>query len=206
MTVTEALVARRAVPSFDTSVNISLSELEGIIDTACLAPSSMNLQPWEFLICHTDEEKARLQSVTMNQKKVSEASAVVVLIGNTLLHENADAVADGMIERGYMPTERKEGFVGMASGFRENAQAAREEAIRSGSLWAMAFMLAAAEAGWDTAPMGGFVADALSAEFGLPETRFPVLVIGIGKSNPEIKILDRNIRFSAKQLSHYGNW
>lgn len=206
MTVTEALAARRAVPSFDSTVEISLDELERIIDLACLAPSSMNLQPWEFLICHTDEEKARLQTVTMNQKKVSEASAVVVLIGNTLLHENAGVVADGLVERGYMPTERKEGFVGMASGFRDNAQAAREEAIRSGSLWAMAFMLAATEAGWDTAPMGGFVADDLSAEFGLPETRFPVLVIGIGKANPEIKILDRNIRFSAKELSHYGNW
>lgn len=206
MTVTEALAARRAVPSFDSTAEISLDELERIIDLACLAPSSMNLQPWEFLICHTDEEKARLQTVTMNQKKVSEASAVVVLIGNTLLHENAGVVADGLVERGYMPTERKEGFVGMASGFRDNAQAAREEAIRSGSLWAMAFMLAATEAGWDTAPMGGFVADDLSAEFGLPETRFPVLVIGIGKANPEIKILDRNIRFSAKELSHYGNW
>lgn len=206
MTVTEALNLRRATPSYDKSVAISLPELEALINLACLAPSSMNLQPWEFLICTSDEDKARMQSVAMNQKKVSEASAVIAVICNLEFPDNAEAVADSNIANGYFPVERKQGFVGGASTFREKPQALREEAIRSCNLWAMAFMLAATEAGWSTSPMGGFVAEDLTAEFKLPSSRFPVLLITIGKPNPEITILPRNIRFSAKDLSHFGNW
>jgi nitroreductase len=142
----------------------------------------------------------------MNQKKVTEASAVVVVIGNLNFVDHAEAVVDGMVERGYLPLERKEGMLAMANSFKQNPQGMREEAIRSSNLWAMAFMLVAKEAGWDTAPMGGFSAEALIKEFGLPESHFPVLLIAIGKVNSEVKILERNIRLSAKQLVHYDNW
>jgi putative NAD(P)H nitroreductase len=206
MTVTEALLARRAVPSFDPTVTITKDELEVLIDTACLAPSSMNLQPWEFLICHSQEDKERLQKVAMNQKKVTEASAAIAVIGNTEFYKHAEAVADSNIEKGYFPAERKPGFIEMAHGSVGNPQALHDEAVRSSNLWAMAFMLAATEAGWDTGPMGGFHADALAEEFGLPESRFATLIITIGKRNPDIKMLERNNRFSAKELSHYGNW
>lgn len=206
MTVTEALQHRRATPSFDTTVKIDQAELEALIDKACLAPSSMNLQPWEFLVCIDEADKERLLGVAMNQKKVVEASAVIVVVCDTTYHLHAADVADSQIERGYMPAERKEGFVTMVHGFGENKQASREEAIRSSNLWAMAFMLAAAEAGWDTAPMGGFVASDLSTEFGLPETYFPVLLIAIGKRNPSVNLLPRNFRYGAETLTHYGNW
>lgn len=206
MTVTEALHQRRAVPSFDQSVTISRSEVDALIDVASLAPSSMNLQPWEFLVCFSKEDKARMQSVTMNQKKVSEASAVLAVICNLDFPSNALKVANSNIEKGYLSEDRKAGFIENANSFRSNPQALREEAIRSCNLWAMAFMLAATEAGWDTAPMGGFVAESLSAEFGLPESRFPVLIIAIGKRNPEITILERSIRLTSEELRHEGNW
>jgi putative NAD(P)H nitroreductase len=206
MTVTEALKKRRAIPSFNRSQSISKPELESLIELACLAPSSMNLQPWEFLVCYSDEDKARIQAVTMNQKKVSEASAVIAVICNLEFPNHAEDVANGNVQRGYIPEERKSGFVSSAHSLNENKQALREEAIRSCSLWSMAFMLAATEAGWDTAPMGGFVAESLIAEFGLPDSRFPVLIIAIGKRNPDITILDRGIRFGTDELVHVGNW
>jgi putative NAD(P)H nitroreductase len=206
MTVTEALQKRRAIPSFDSTTQISKLELDGLIDLASLAPSSMNLQPWELLICFSAEDKARMQSVTMNQKKVSEASAVLAVICNLDFPKNAEPVANSNVSRGYFPLERKAGFIENAESFKENPQALREEAIRSCNLWAMAFMLAATEAGWDTAPMGGFVAESLSAEFGLPATRFPVLIIAIGKRNPDLTILERSLRFPASEISHVGNW
>jgi nitroreductase len=206
VTVTEALHIRRAIPSFDQSITIGQEELEKIINLACLAPSSMNLQPWEFLVCYSDEDKARMQAVTMNQKKVSEASAVIAVLCNLNFPEHAEEVAKVNMEKGYFTEERKSGFVTMAHGFKDNPQALREEAIRSSNLWSMSFMLAAAEAGWDTAPMGGFVAEDLSAEFGLPDTHFPVLIIAVGKRNPDVTILERGHRFSASELCHIGNW
>ena len=206
MTVTEALQHRRATPSFDPNISISRAEIESLIDTASLAPSSMNLQPWDFLVVDTAEDKLRMQGAAMNQKKVTEASAVIAVLGNLNFVDHAEAVVDGLVERGYLPAERKEGMLGMAQGFNQDAHVRRDEAIRSSNLWAMAFMLVAKEAGWDTAPMGGFSAEAVSKEFGLPESHFPIILIAIGKVNPEVKILDRNIRFSAKELVHYDNW
>ena len=206
MTVTEALHARRAVPSFDPSVSISKQEIEELIDLACLAPSSMNLQPWEFLVCMSDEDKARMVGVAMNQKKIAEASAVIAVICNLEFPDHAEAVAQSNVDRGYFPQERVSGYLGMASGFKANPQALREEAIRSCNLWAMAFMMVATEAGWATGPMGGFVAEELSQEFGLPDSKFAVLLITIGKMNPKLNLLERNIRFSAKELTHFGNW
>lgn len=206
MTVTEALQARRAVPSFDPSVEISLSELERLVDIACLAPSSMNLQPWEFLVCTTPEDKTRMQGVAMNQKKVTEASAVIAVLCNLEFYQHAEAIADSQIQRGYMPAENKEAYVKRVHSLPDRPQHLREEAIRSCNLWAMSFMLVAQEAGWDTGPMGGFVAEALAAEFGLPESRFPVILITIGKLNPEVQLLPRNMRFTAQELIHYGNW
>ena len=154
----------------------------------------------------TDEDKARMQSVAMNQKKVSEASAVLAVVCNTKFPDHANEIADSNIEKGYFPPERKEGFIDMAQSFNGNDLALREEAIRSCNLFSMAFMLAATEAGWDTAPMGGFVAADLSVEFGLPDSRFPILLIAIGKANPAVNILDRSRRFSATDLTHVGKW
>ena len=206
MTVREALEKRRATPSFDPTVSISPEELEHLIDVACLAPSSMNLQPWEFLICTSPEDKARMQGVAMNQAKVSEASAVIAVICNLDYPDHAEAAASSGVANGYYGEERKASLVGIAQSFKTNPTALREEAIRSCNLWAMAFMLVATEAGWDTGPMGGFVADALSAEFHLPESRFPVILITIGKVNPAVTLLKRNMRYTAKELSHIGNW
>ena len=206
MTVTEALHKRRATPSFDSKTEISKSEIERLIDLANFTPSSMNLQPWEFLICMSNEEKARMQSVAMNQAKVSEASAVIAVVCNLNFPDHAEAVANGAIERGYFIDERKSGFIKNASSFKENSQSLRDEAIRSCNLWAMAFMMVATESGWDSAPMGGFVPEALTKEFGLPDSHFPTILIAIGKANPAIKILERNVRFSAASLAHYGNW
>jgi nitroreductase len=206
MTVTEALLARRATPSFDPTVKISKAQLCNLIELACLAPSSMNLQPWEFVVCYSEADKARMQRVAMNQKKVSEASAVIAVICNLEFPQNSLAIAESNIARGYFREERREGFITGAQSFNQNPQSLRDEAIRSCNLWAMAFMMAAIEAGWNTAPMGGFVADQLITEFGLPVSRFPILLIAIGQLNTSVKMLERNVRFPVSKLVHEGNW
>ena len=206
MTVSDALELRRAVPSFDSSVEISQEEILALIDKASLAPSSMNLQPWKFIVCHSAEDKARLQVASYRQKKISESSATIVVLGDLHQHNNAERVAESNIAHGYFGPERKEGFIKGAHNNAHNPQAQRDEAFRGGSLWAMSFMLVAKEAGWDTAPMGGYEADKVIAEFNLPENLIPVLVIGLGKVNPSINMLPRNDRFPASETARFGNW
>lgn len=207
MTVREALETRRSIPFFDPAVGISKDELTALCNLANLAPSSMNLQPWEYVICATTESKQRLRKASYDQAKVTDASAVIILLGNLNHHLNADQVADSQIKNGYFGEDRRTGYVGMAHGaYQDNPQKQRDEAFRGGALWAMSFTLAAHEAGWDTAMLGGFVPEQVSETFNIPETHLPVLLIAIGKRPSDANILPRNERFSAEELAHWENW
>ncbi len=203
----EVLSSRRSVPSFDPSVSIDRTVLLEILNTANLAPSSMCLQQWEYIVCDTPEAKARLQAASFNQKKITEASAVVIVLGNLKAAEqHAEIVADANMEAGYFGEDRRERWIASAKKGWPTERVERDEAFRGPSLWAMTFMFAAKEAGWDTAPMGGYEPDKVIAEFGLPETHIPVLLIAIGKANPEITLLPRVKRIPAETLAHFNNW
>lgn len=207
MTVREALESRRATPAFDPSVEISRSELDRLVSLAILAPSSLNLQPWELILCHSREDKARLRQVSFGQRKVEDASAVFVVLGDLLQHEHAARIAQSNINRGYFGEERRQGFIDMAYGaYAQDPQRQRDEAFRGGGLFAMALMLAAREASWDTAPLGGFDPLALCAEFAVPETHVPVLLVAIGKLSAEITLLPRNERFGPDEITHEGRF
>ncbi len=207
MTVSEALNARRATPFFDSSQEISLDEVKALINQASLSPTSMNLQPYNLLVVHSAEDKARLVGVAYNQAKIADASAAVVVVGLTNGHElHAERVANNNVELGYMTEDRKQGWIDRARGGWPTEQKQRDEAFRAGSLWAMSFMLVAQEAGWVTAPMGGYVEEALRAEFGLPETAVPVLIIAIGKPDSSHELKARGERLPADEIAHIGNW
>jgi nitroreductase len=207
MTVHEALIQRRSTPFFDSSVTIEQSEIEALLELASLSPSSMNLQPWETILCHSAEDKARLQAVSFNQKKISEASAVLIVLGNLHHHEHAPFVAESSAQLGYYPPERKQNFIdNAAKAYADKPQAQRDEAFRGSSLYAMALMLAAKQSGWDTAPMGGFEPDKLAAEFGLPDSHIPIMLLCIGKADPNRAILPRQGRLPVQELLHIGHF
>lgn len=207
MNVQSALEFRRSVPAFDPTVSIDKETLLRLLELANLAPSSMNLQPWEYLVLTTAEEKAALHEVSYQQKKILDASAVIVVLGDLKQHEHAPRIADSNIELGLLTEERKEQWVGGAVGaYSANPQKQRDEAFRGGSLWAMSFMMAAAAEGWDTAPMGGFIPEDLSRAFEVPEQYVPVLVICIGKRSSEIEIKPRAFRFPVSDIGHFGKF
>lgn len=206
MTVSEVVINRRATPFFDPTVQISRAEIDAIVEEAKLTPSSMNLQPWEILLCHSAEDKVRLQAVSFHQKKIVEASAVLVMLGNLHHHEHAPRMADSMIERGYLEAAKKDEWVQSAYAAYHDPQRQRDEAFRGTSLFAMTLMLVAESRGWATAPMGGFEPKALAAEFGLPDSHIPILLVCLGKRDPSRPILPRNDRYSASEIVHEGHF
>jgi len=54
--------------------------------------------------------------------------------------------------------------------------------------------------------MGGFEADKLVKEFGVPDTYVPVIMVAIGKRNPDVGIRPRSYRIPASDLIHLGNF
>jgi len=205
--VSVALENRRAVPSFDSSVTISAEEIRTLVDRANLAPSSMNLQPWKIVVAHSAEAKETLKAVSFNQAKISEASAVVIVCGDLQHFRQVEKVTAEAIAQGVSTEERRARTISMALGaYESNPAKQRDEVFRGCSLWSMAFMLAATEAGWETAPMGGFEPEKVAEAFGLPESVLPMMLIAIGKRHPEVALHPRGYRFPASEIVHFDKW
>lgn len=61
---------RRSIRKFDTSVKIPREEMLEILDKTVTAPSSVNMQPWRFVVVDSEEGKDKLKplSATMVYK------------------------------------------------------------------------------------------------------------------------------------------
>ena len=46
---------RRSIRVYDPEVKISKQEMHELLEEATLAPSSLNLQPWRFLVIESEE-------------------------------------------------------------------------------------------------------------------------------------------------------
>lgn len=180
MQVEEAFRSRRSVRSFEPSATLDDATLARLFELVALSPSSFNLQHWRFVVARETELKLRLKEAAMGQPQVAEASAVVLVLGK--LSAFADA------ERIYaeLDPERRARTVKMIHGFYEgNVEAQRDEALRSGSMGAMALMLAAQSLGLSSGPMIGFDKQRVCALLGVDDAHIPVMLIALGRQkNP----------------------
>ncbi|ARJ50618.1 nitroreductase family protein [Staphylococcus lutrae] len=185
----EILTGRRSVKLFDTSVKIPREEMNEMIRKATLAPSSVNMQPWRFVVVDTEEGKDTLRPlVQFNSQQNDTSAAMVVIFGDMLNYEYAEEIYGAAVEKGYMPIEVKEElvsrFVGMYEGL--DQQSMNDIVKVDSSLAAMQFMLVAREHGYETNPIGGFNRAEIAERLGLDSQRYvPVMIIAIGKAAKE---------------------
>lgn len=188
-TFNEIVKGRRSIRKYDTTVKISKEEMNEIIETATLAPSSVNLQPWRFLVIDSDEAKATLAPLArFNQTQVATSSAMIVLFGDLNTVDYLEEIYGRAVELGYMPKEVKESQIKAITAHYANmtAEELKETVLIDGGLVAMQFMLTARAHGYDTCPIGGFEKDQIAEAFGMDKDRYiPVMMISIGKAADE---------------------
>ncbi|WP_449621011.1 nitroreductase family protein [Robertmurraya sp. Marseille-Q9965] len=177
---------RRSIKNYDKSVKISHEEMTEILTLATRAPSSVNMQPWRFLVIESPEAKATLAPLArFNQTQVETSSAVIAVFGDLNNFEKFEEIYGEAVEKGYMPLEVKEMI---HASFLGNIETISREAMEDivlvdGGLVSMQFMLAARAYGYDTNPIGGYEKDKIAEAFGLDKDRYvPVMLISIGKA------------------------
>ena len=74
--------SRRSVRVFD-EAPIPESIVNDCLDMALLAPSSSNLQPWEFYWVRTPEKKAKLVEACLSQPAAKTAGELIVVVART---------------------------------------------------------------------------------------------------------------------------
>lgn len=93
MKITDLLNWRYSTKEFDNTKKISNEDIAEIKTLLQMSASSTNLQPWHFVIAHTEEGKARVAKGTQgfyefNRQKIVDASHTIVLCAKTDIDDN----------------------------------------------------------------------------------------------------------------------
>lgn len=179
--VIKVMKERSSVRKYQRGVGIPQSTLHQILEAAATAPSAWNLQHWKFVTIQNQENKERLLPIAYHQQQVADASAVVIVLGDTKANENAENVYGESVRAGFMTEEVKNSIFNDIDNHYKNAgHAGIHDAIRNASFAAMQLMLAAKAHGIDSGPMGGYDAEALRKELNIPDRYIPVLMLTLG--------------------------
>lgn len=178
----EAIARRRATRHFDPSKPLADETLKAILHLATLAPSSMNLQAWRFVVVRSERNRQRLKACAFGQAKVGEAPVVVIVLGYQNPHSSpdVDAMVEQQLRLGAITNE-------VAHAMRANARKGTEKivakevwATRSAMLGAATLLIAAESLGVASAPMEGFEPEKVRAEFGIPDDHAVCCLIALG--------------------------
>ncbi|MCY9374802.1 MULTISPECIES: nitroreductase family protein [Bacillus] len=185
----EIMKGRRSIRNYDPTVKISKEEMREILEEATTAPSSVNAQPWRFLVIDSPEGKEKLAPLaSFNQTQVTTSSAVIAVFADMNNADYLEEIYSKAVELGYMPQEVKDRQIAALTAHFEKlpAQVNRETILIDGGLVSMQLMLTARAHGYDTNAIGGYDKENIAETFGLDKERYvPVMLLSIGKAADE---------------------
>lgn len=178
---------RRSVREFDENYKIPRDEMLQIIEESTEAPSSVNLQPWRFVVVESKEGKDKLRPlIRFNKRQNDTSSAMIIIFGDMKCYEKTEEIYSRAVEKGFMPEEVKKDMVDLIMPAYTGASKQKMNDIVKidSSLAAMQMLLVARAHGYETCVIGGFEEDVIAEEFGLDKERYvPVTIVAIGKSD-----------------------
>lgn len=177
---------RRSIREYDPTVKISKEEMTQILEDATRAPSSVNLQPWRFVVVESEEGKEKLRPfMRFNKKQNDTSSAMILLFGDMECYRLTEDIYDQAVRDAHMPKDVRDkqvsNIVPLYSAFSREKM---DDVVRLDcGLVGMQLMLVARSYGYDTNPIGGFIEEGLAESVGLDSNRYvPMMVIAIGKA------------------------
>lgn len=171
----EVLTTRRSVRSYDASKTISEAEIRTLLTAVQEAPSWANMEPSKYYVAIGPEKRvALLEMIGGNKERVANAPVLIVSTFET---------GKSGFFRGQATNEVGDGWGAYDNGL-SNAY----------------LVLQARAMGFDTLIMGMRQADAIRAEFGIPESETIMAVIAVGyragePSRPARRDLDEIVKF-----------
>ena len=187
----DILKGRRSIRQYDPSVKIDRDIMKQILEDATTAPSSINMQPWRFVVVDTPEGKDKLRPLVGFNSRQSDSSAAMILIfGDLKSFDNAEKIYSKSVEIGGLTEEIKEKQLGRFAQMYDNMpeEGLKQIALIDAGLVSMQLMLVARAYGYDTNAIGGFDRANLAEAFDMDPTRhMPVMIVSIGKAAEEGK-------------------
>ncbi|MFD2613858.1 nitroreductase family protein [Paenibacillus gansuensis] len=179
VTAEEVMLNRHSVRNFKPGVEIPANVEKEIFTLAHSAPSAWNLQHWRFVVVKDQARKDRLRPLAYGQQQVSDASLVVLVLGDVEANLTAPAAFASA------PEAVRENMLNQINGAYANPGVGHDQALKNAPLAAMQLMLAAKAKGYDSVAMGGFDHAAVVKELNVPERYVPIMMIAIGEAAKE---------------------
>ncbi|MCG9579905.1 nitroreductase family protein [Vibrio tubiashii] len=119
------LNTRYTAKKYDATKRISAEDMQVIKEAIRLSASSINSQPWKFIVLESDEAKQRFHNTfanmhQFNQPHAKEASHTILFAHNPhFTKEQYAKVVDAEVTSGHLPAERYNDMLNGAYGFAE---------------------------------------------------------------------------------------
>jgi len=201
----EQLNWRAAVKTFNPEAKLEREQVEQILETMRLAPSSYGLQLWRFVVVDSAELRAKMREVSYDQPQVTDASRLIVIA-------HRDDVTEQDVDNYIAAVAKTRGQeISDLADYRNSiwgalSRMAKEEKVAWAarqSYIALGFALqAAALMKIDAGPMEGFDTEAVTKLLGLDEKGYQaVAYIALGHRSSDDKYADLpKVRYSSEEV------
>jgi nitroreductase len=170
---------RHACKLFDETRPLARADLDYVLEAGRLAPSSLGLEPWRFLVIEDHALRRHLRPACWNQAQITSAGAVIVILALTAELRSESGYARRMLARLVASEGELEEAMQIYHGITHGDLAAWS--VAQCHIAAAAMMLAAAAIGLDTCPMGGFEPEAVADVLAIDRSRYDVaLLLAVG--------------------------
>lgn len=110
MNVKEAITKRRSIRKFKPDP-VPDELIFQLLESARLAPSGSNTQPWRFIVVKNPETRQRLQKASFNQYHVGQAPVIIACCADIKAFGEFPERIDELIVSGALPAKTREVFV-----------------------------------------------------------------------------------------------
>lgn len=196
---------RYATKKFDPEKKISQQDLEVLMESLRLVPTSYGLQPLKFLLVEDKSIREKLVSASFNQKQVAEASHLIVICSfRELKEDDVDLYMETIAETREQNLESLANFkTNLLKFARNKEETALQEWMDRQAYIALGQLLhTCAALKIDATPMEGFKPEEYDDILGLKERNLKsVLVCPVGYRHPDDPNLNRKkVRKSISNL------
>lgn len=176
----DALHWRYATKSYDTTKKLSKEQIEKLIESIQLSPSSFGLQPYTIIHVTNPEIREKLKAASWNQSQITDASDVFVFaVPTNLSEQHVDEFIQKTATVRNIPVENLGEYAGMIKGSLSSRSAEEKITWSAKQAYiALGFLLeTAALEEIDATPMEGFDNAQYNEILGLTQLNHTAVVV-----------------------------
>ncbi|MGJ8523417.1 Oxygen-insensitive NAD(P)H nitroreductase [Carnimonas sp. R-84981] len=187
MSILESIQSRYTAKVYDKTKQVPSALAEQLIEATRLAPSSVNSQPWHFVVVESEEAKQRLataigEDFAFNKPKILDSSFTIIFCARQSLPDDyLEHITDLEEAAGRLPTAEAKAGVDKVrkffTGLHRDAGDVPEWSARQLYLALGGAMYTAAALKLDSTPIEGLDTHSVDAEFGLTDKGLASLVL-----------------------------